>query len=779
MGMRMDVGSEQRGKVDVSVVFESTVGGDVEMQDASFMESTESRSQSLAPPRLVPMERSSSFEPPVLSAESQDQGIGGEKMDALQSPQELLDGLREQYLQALYISKTSVAYFAKGPLARCRAAFQSPELESSKKPTDLINFYRETILNAKKMDLKYRETLPSTIRDIVISISDDETTVPTKKRKSRKKKLGKNGLYPEEDGFIRKWWKDRSLAEGVLINTSREAEAKKHVADLRLRETQLQILLILETIALELAIAEEAKKASSADNDSGEKGSGETPKKPKTKKSQDLNVLLELHLDRLCIWHAVSFEDAVVADSAKSYDSNHLSGKKVESDAVRDFCTEVIVPFYASRLPDKCKLITRKFGVSSATLPTTKHSHARKTVPRGESGTAVKQQQQRQPPQRPRRSLQRVLTDEQSASQGRHPSLSRSNTAPSQTESRRDSMEPLLPSLNSSVRGGIQKAKRVENREVDLNAVARQHETKLKKVHILVEQKRELDAAIHALRKPNRELVARDIADDADKRTSSGRKPKNPVRNPFGQGVQVMATPKGSRKKDVVGLGLPPVPKSLMRESRRSGVASSPFGSDAVIPGSAVRAGSNSKRISASDNTHEGEGEGIQETPSRRPPKPLGSIFDDDGGATPDAGSGFSGNLFRVPNRPARLTATTTTTAATTSEVAPSTPVASRRVETTNRQLSSKPVETIKSSMVMETPPKQGTGAGPTSVPGVQSMAPPSSPVVLGTPVKKSSSEKPSGGAMLTSSAIPVTPEKSGKSIYEQLGWDDEDELGM
>jgi hypothetical protein len=40
---------------------------------------------------------------------------------------------------------------------------------------------------------------------------------------------------------------------------------------------------------------------------------------------------------------------------------------------------------------------------------------------------------------------------------------------------------------------------------------------------------------------------------------------------------------------------------------------------------------------------------------------------------------------------------------------------------------------------------------------------PPSSPVVLGTPVK---------GA----DVIPVTPDKSqSKSIYDQLGWDDDD----
>jgi hypothetical protein len=59
-----------------------------------------------------------------------------------------------------------------------------------------------------------------------------------------------------------------------------------------------------------------------------------------------MNVLLELHLDRMCIWHAVTMEETSAADTAKtsSFSGNHLSGKKVESDAVRDFCTEVIIP---------------------------------------------------------------------------------------------------------------------------------------------------------------------------------------------------------------------------------------------------------------------------------------------------------------------------------------------------------------------------------------------------------------------------------------------------
>ncbi|PWY83121.1 hypothetical protein BO94DRAFT_567044 [Aspergillus sclerotioniger CBS 115572] len=757
---RVALGKRGRG-MDVEVVF----GGLVEDRVQEVQE----------------MARSSSSESPVLLGVGEQSaadaaGLDDTRVDGLQSPQELLDGLREQYLQALYVSKTSVAYFAKGPLARCRAAFQSGN--ESAKPVQLVEFYREAVLTAKRMDHKYRETLPSTIQDILLSVSDDEAAQPKRKRKDSKKKLGKNGLYPEEGDLIRKWWRDRALNDqGLPSEMSREAESKKHVADLRLRETQLQILLILETMALEVIVADEEKK---------HEGKGEGTEKPtksaKGKKPQDLNVMLELNLDRLCIWHAVSFEETVVSDSAKAYGSNHLSGKKVESDAVRDFCTEVIVPFYASRLPDKCKLITRKLGVSTAISPFTKQPQAKKAPQ--EPGTPVERQHAQK--QSRRRAFQRVLTD-QASSQTRHPpSLSRSNTTPAATDAKRDSLDPLLPTVSANVRGGIQKAKRVENREVDLNAVARQHESKLMKMQMLVEQKKELDAAIHALRKPNRELVAKDIAEDATKRqTTSGssRKPKNPVRNPLGQGVQVAATPKGSRKKETIAM---PLPKSLSQPSISKGSPSSPFTSEPqIVPGSNIRPGSISGLFRSADLG------AIQETPTRRPSQPLSGGI----GASPS----ISRPLFRVPSKPAAAAASASGPIPRAMEMGPSTPIAARHVDAYMPRVKS--IGQSRPSMIMDTPPKQGMAPIPIPVPvpvitentvpePIGSGAVTETPVkatttaaatttttttpatVFATPLKSSAARL--AVPTTTSAMVPVTPEKS---IYAQLGWDDDDDF--
>lgn len=633
-----------------------------------------------------------------------------------------------------------MAYFAKGPLTRCRVAFQSAESESAK-PADLINFYQEAILTAKKMDLKYRETLPATIQDAMLTLSDDEPG-RKKKPKSRKKKMGKNGLYPGEEQFVRRWWRGRAMADmGATIELSREAEVKKNIADLRMRETQLQILLILETLALEAATAIAAAETKPEET-------GERSDTKKTKKLQELKVMLELHLDRLCIWHAVNFEDTGVSETAKG---SSVSGKKVESDAVRDFCTEVIIPFYAARLPDKCKAITRKLGVSGTMPSSSKQSQTKKASQDPEPGAAV----ERKPAQKhTRRPFQRVLTDSQATSQAHPPSLNRSNTAPSNPDSRRGSIDPLLPNLSTSVRGGILKAKRVENREIDLIAVARQHETKLKKVQLMMDQKKELDAAIHTLRKPNRELVAKDIAEDADKRRTggSGRKPKNPVRNPMGQGVQVAATPKGSRKKDAV-IGMPPLPRSLTRSSTQpKGSSAALFGGD----GSPRRISSSSALRSHSfSGTPMSKNPGIiQETPARRPAQPLGSY--DDTVTSIGESPTISKNLFRVPPRPAPRPTTT-------DMLAPSTPVSSRHVDAYQRHATSNPAEAPKSSIIMETPPKQGP-----TVPVMQETPPVGT--IFNTPVKGSSTKL----SVPAATGPPMTPEKS---IYEQLGWDDEMDL--
>ncbi|EER42880.1 conserved hypothetical protein [Histoplasma capsulatum H143] len=485
-----------------------------------------------------------------------------------QSPQELFDNLRSQYLEALYVSKTSVAYFAKGPLSRPGLAFNLPMKFVNEAHTP-VDFYRE------------------------------------------------------------------------------QEEIRRLTSDLRLRETQLQIVLILETISLEASYSSTTTQVLPATT---EAQTSQPQRRTKERKQQDLNTLLELLVDRLCIWHAVSFNDTILTTSAGG--KSESTCKTAGNDKLRDFCTEVIIPFYAGRLPDQCKAISRKLGGLIVISPTRPAISRSKSGSSAQPGASVKRSHNQKSQQR---TLQRVLTDEKMASKSRAPSLSRSNTTPSLDGLKRENSEPPLLSSISGARGGIQKPKRVDNREIDLDIVAKQHEVKLKRMNSLLEQKKELDAAINALRKPNRELVAKDFADTVEKRASmcNTRKSKHPVRNPLGQGVQVMATPRGSRRKDfdtVTGGSSTRMSRALTLSNEKL-VPSAALSDDIqLIPSSSTRPSHPPKRQSFSSK--HARHSSIHETPTRSStrlssgPSNSGILTDNDFDSTPLPRQ--TGNLFKV-----------------------------------------------------------------------------------------------------------------------------------
>ncbi|KAK2812304.1 hypothetical protein FQN49_008381 [Arthroderma sp. PD_2] len=662
--------------------------------------------------------------------------------------EEMLSALKTQYLEALYISKTSVAYFAKGPLSRARAAFQNTESASSMRPMVLYHYYRSCIIPMKKMDAKYRDSLPKIVASINQYPSDGDETAPTKKRRRNKKKsLGKDGLYADEEEFISKWWKSTYESDSSVRKSALEGQIKRLIEDIRMRETQLQILLILEIMLLEGNVG---------DLDELDDGDAERPKKGK-KKPQNMATALELLLDRLCIWHTVSFNGLPIDTPSESNRTSSGSGKPSNNDKLRDFCTEVIIPFYSARLPEKCQVINRKLGGPTMLSPV--------RPSRSNSKRAAKHLSKTAKGSHSKRSLQRVRTDEKIPTRPKVPSLSRNNTAPAITEMKRETGDQVSFSTSTGGRGGIQKAKRVNNREVDLEAVAKQHESKMKRMNLLVDQKRELDAAIHALRKPNRELVARDFAESAEKRSSSStaahpRKQKNPTRNPFGQGVQVMATPKGPRTKDCGFADLPSLPSTWKRS--RSAMAARPVpGADTqVVPSSSLRP-ANSNLLSGSQSVLNSSRRSdlVHETPSKPSVNGVKRGFtsnpvdSDTEPAFPQAD--ISPTLFRKSN-PQSLNSSSIkfglNTTASTTEIG-ETPPRPRQIMFTSGPTASKRVEFVQPS----TPAKRS---------GQQS-------IILTTPLRGQSGDS-------ANRTIDETPERS---VYDRLGWndndDDDDELAF
>ena len=201
------------------------------------------------------------------------------------------------------------------------------------------------------MDKKYRETLPSMVKELPVGVfSEDEndsifTSFRKKHRKTKTLKPGKDGLYPEEEVNVVRWWLSRSnCVDGEDSFASREESVRIRLLEQKARETQLQIILVLETLALEASKLkrniEDVPAAIREEN-------CPSKQKPKTKKLQDLNVLLNLLVDRLCIWQSMSMEEgssSTNGDEFGSQTTGRILSQVPNVDVLRNFCVDVILP---------------------------------------------------------------------------------------------------------------------------------------------------------------------------------------------------------------------------------------------------------------------------------------------------------------------------------------------------------------------------------------------------------------------------------------------------
>jgi DNA replication regulator SLD3 len=233
---------------------------------------------------------------------------------------------------------------------------------------------------------------------------------------------------------------------------------------------------------------------------------------------------------------------------------------------------------FSARLPEQCGAISRKLGgpvVVSPARPKLMSSASLSAVSSRPGGIT-----KRPVSTKARRSLRRVITDERHAREGSRGasgaiSLMRSATAPAIPSLKRERSEtPLLSSIPPAEpqsmlvsRGGVLKSKKFSQREVDLSSLATVNDAKLKKANI----EAELKDAISALKRPNRQLAGQ-LQVEAETRAASASthsrskqisfqpcililiftESKKPVRNTSFQGVQILSTPKGNRRKGMV-----------------------------------------------------------------------------------------------------------------------------------------------------------------------------------------------------------------------------------
>ena len=521
------------------------------------------------------------------------------------------DRLRTQYLEQLYTTKTSLAFYVKGPLSRARAHIRTAR-NASTSIQELSEIYEQSIIPTKKIDLKFKDSLPKIVKDLpVAQMLDDEASRETKKKARKRKtvKLGKDCLWPDEENFVAKWWRGRDV-HGTIASRDHAEEMRKELADLRMRETMMQMLLILEVMLLETAAstlaesdkviaAESNVKVESVDKDSsGTILASTTPRKqPKKEKKRDWVAEVDSIVDRLCIWHTVSLEDLSNPSNDKSSEPQ-TNGSAVHSskpnDSLRDFCKDILLPFYSAKLPLHIKTICRKLGgpERSPQRPKQPRPGPPATLHRASSSTSSL------PKPRPgqslsKRTLERVLSEDHlHLHLHRHtspppPALSTTTT---KIFSRSNSISaPIVPTLKRepsdrpASRGGmLSRSVSFSNREIDLVADQKLHDTKRRKLDRLAQQKRELDAAIDALKKPDRRAAAGLIMDEVEER--------NRVEMERKVAVQISATPrkrnKGQSHLDEPTLPLMPrlvvserdvavmIPSSTVKPRVRSGLSS-------------------------------------------------------------------------------------------------------------------------------------------------------------------------------------------------------------
>jgi DNA replication regulator SLD3 len=214
---------------------------------------------------------------------------------------------------------------------------------------DLIEFLKCLVMTTVVIDKKYRETIPEIVAKMKTQLQDSETGTPKrKKRKAKKPRLGKDGLYPGEIDHIRRWWASYQPAlrgddEKILTAT----ETKYHISCLRRRETQLQMILILEMLALEPLVLAKGAECQLPRLES-QAPSREASQEPATRKrnKHNLPVLLDVHADRLCIWQYTTLDEVKALAESQVPTEGHEGEKadRANSDPLRDFCVDIIIP---------------------------------------------------------------------------------------------------------------------------------------------------------------------------------------------------------------------------------------------------------------------------------------------------------------------------------------------------------------------------------------------------------------------------------------------------
>ncbi|RUS28859.1 hypothetical protein BC938DRAFT_481351 [Jimgerdemannia flammicorona] len=246
--------------------------------------------------------------------------------------EELLEKLRERYLETLYIENRSLADFAMHALRSLDGQLAALGVDKVELRTKLLDYFRHTMLiSLSKFEEKYRSTMGLT------KAGDDAVDFDSQERKYFK-------LWCRVQGASA----DGSMANGKL-------------KILKIREAQLQTLLLLETICLRQQLTLEGSSQSTGPT-------GTSGRKRKKRKSDveddDPEIQLDLYFDRLCIWDTIGSMTSMFDDNT----SGQIGREETDALVVRRFCSDVVMRFYQQALPKTAASLWSKCGGDNLTM---------------------------------------------------------------------------------------------------------------------------------------------------------------------------------------------------------------------------------------------------------------------------------------------------------------------------------------------------------------------------------------------------------------------------
>ena len=209
---------------------------------------------------------------------------------------------------------------------------------------EMARSLKSMILSLQIMDKKYRETLPDLIRSVPTdTLVEGDSTAPLgieKRSRKAKNKVGKDGLLSGEEVYAAKWWMLQ-----IDECSGLEDRVQASLLEQRTRETKIQIILLLEILALEMAGNMQKLKQQTTDDHLPKAESTSTRRRGK--KPLNFGVLLDLLADRLCIWQSMSSSPSRSSAKQSKHsrtNESHLASHFPTSDHLRQFCADVILP---------------------------------------------------------------------------------------------------------------------------------------------------------------------------------------------------------------------------------------------------------------------------------------------------------------------------------------------------------------------------------------------------------------------------------------------------